>query len=419
MLEERGLVQDATAGLAARLQRGPITAYAGFDPTADSLHVGNLVPVIALAWLQRLGGKPIIVVGGGTGLVGDPSGKRSERPMLTVAEIDANTAAIRTQLARFLSFEGPAAARILDNATWLRPLALMEFLREVGKHFTVSYMLQKESVRGRLETGISFTEFTYMLVQAYDFDHLHQNAGCELQMGGSDQWGNITAGIELISRRRGPGAQAHGLVCPLLTTAAGGKFGKTEGENVWLDPSKTTPYRFYQFWVNSDDRDVERLLRTFTFLPLEDIKAAMSRHGGEPGQRTPHRLLAADVTTRVHGAEECRRAEAASAILFGGGDIRAADATTLGVVAREVPLVSVSQTRLESGYRVVDALVETGCAGSKAEARRGLQAGSYYLNDIRLGEDRPLARADLLAGGYVAMRKGKKHYAFLRVISSQ
>ncbi|HLB53508.1 MAG TPA: tyrosine--tRNA ligase, partial [Gemmatimonadales bacterium] len=231
VLQERGLVHDATPGLAARLARGPITAYVGFDPTADSLHVGNLVPVMALAWLQRLGGgRPIIVVGGGTGLVGDPSGKRGERPMLSVEEIDANTAAIRAQLSRFLAFEGSGAAEMLDNAAWLRPLSLMEFLRDTGKHFTVNYMLQKESVKARMDTGLSFTEFAYMLVQAYDFHHLYTTVGCELQMGGSDQWGNITAGIELISRReggpRGRG-EVHGLVCPLLTTAAGGKFGKS------------------------------------------------------------------------------------------------------------------------------------------------------------------------------------------------
>ncbi len=262
-------MHDATPDLAARLAVGPITAYVGFDPTADSLHVGNLIPVMALAWLQRLGGRPIIVVGGGTGLVGDPSGKRGERPMLSLEEIAANAAAIRNQLSRFLAFDGPASARMLDNADWLRPLRLMEFLRDTGKHFTINYMLQKESVKSRMETGISFTEFAYMLVQAYDFHHLFTTLGCELQMGGSDQWGNITAGIELIARREG--AKAHGLVSPLLTTASGGKFGKSEGENLWLDSGKTSPYRFYQFWLNSDDRDVERLLQIFSFRPLEEI----------------------------------------------------------------------------------------------------------------------------------------------------
>ncbi|MGQ0704056.1 MAG: tyrosine--tRNA ligase [Gemmatimonadales bacterium] len=413
-LRERGLVHDCTPGLANRLARGAITSYVGFDPTADSLHVGNLVPVMALAWLQRLGGQPIVVVGGGTGLVGDPSGKRGERPLLSVAEIEANAAAIRTQLSRFLAFEGPGAARMLDNATWLRPLLLMEFLRDIGKHFTINYMLQKESVKARMDSGISFTEFAYMLVQAYDFDHLYTTYDCELQMGGSDQWGNITAGIELIARRRG--GEAQGLVCPLLTAADGTKFGKSEGENVWLDPAKTSPYRFYQFWVNVDDRDVERLLRIFTFLPNPEVEALMERHRAAPEQRIPHRQLAGDVTTRVHGAEECRRAVAASGILFGGGNIREADPSTLEVVLRELPPKPVSRAKLESGSLLaVDALVAAGSASTKAEAKRGIESGSYYLNDERIGENRPLTSADLLPGGYLALRRGRKHYAFLRV----
>ncbi len=264
-LAARGLVHDATPGLADRLARGPITGYVGFDPTADSLHVGNLVPVMALAWLQRTGGRPIALVGGATGLIGDPSGKRAERPLLAPEAVAANAAAIRIQLERFLDFTGPRAARMANNADWLGELRLLDFLRDAGKHFSIGYLLQKEAIRSRLETGISFTEFSYALLQAYDFAHLHRSEGCELQLGGSDQWGNITAGIELIGKR--DGAQAHGLVLPLLTTASGAKFGKSEAGNVWLDPAKTSPYRFYQYWLNADDRDVERLLRTFTFLP--------------------------------------------------------------------------------------------------------------------------------------------------------
>ncbi|MEP6475300.1 MAG: tyrosine--tRNA ligase, partial [Gemmatimonadota bacterium] len=248
-LAERGFVQDATPGLAERLAAGPLTAYVGFDPTADSLHVGNLVPVMGLAWLQRAGGTPIALIGGGTGMVGDPSGKRSERPLLTLEQIDANAAAVRKQLAGFLSFEGGNSAVLVNNADWLRTLPLMEFLRDTGKYFTVNIMMQKESVKSRMDTGISFTEFSYMLVQAYDFWHLYQTAHCELQMGGSDQWGNITAGTELISRRQGK--SAHGLVFPLLTTSAGAKFGKSESGNIWLDPAKTSPYQFYQFWLNT------------------------------------------------------------------------------------------------------------------------------------------------------------------------
>src|ERR1043165_7350308 len=290
VLTERGMVHDATPALAERLGEGPITGYVGFDPTADSLHVGSLMPVMTLAWLQRLAWRPIVVVGGGTGLVGDPSGKRSERPILPVEQIEANAEAIRRQLARFVSFEGGNAARLVNNADWLRPLPLLEFLRDIGKHFTVNYMLQKDSVKGRVEAGISFTEFAYMLVQAYDFLHLFRTERCELQMGGSDQWGNITAGIELIARReRGT---AHGLVHPLLTTTAGAKFGKSEDGNVWLGGAKTSPYRFYQFWLNCDDRDVERMLRIFTFRPLAEIAGVMAEHAADPGRRAAQRLLA-------------------------------------------------------------------------------------------------------------------------------
>ncbi|HSR15510.1 MAG TPA: tyrosine--tRNA ligase, partial [Gemmatimonadales bacterium] len=320
-LASRGMIHDQTPGLAARLAAGPVTGYVGFDPTADSLHVGNLVPVMALAWLQRLGGRPLVVVGGGTGMVGDPSGKRSERPMLTVDEIDANAAAIRTQLAQFLSFEGPQAARMFNNADWLRGLGLMEFLRDTGKHFTISYMLQKEAVKNRMETGISFTEFAYMLVQAHDYEHLYRTEGCELQMGGSDQWGNITAGIELVGRKHG--TEVHGLTVPLLTTASGTKFGKSEDGNVWLDPARTSPYRFYQFWINQDDRDVDQLLRTFTFLTPNQIATILAEHLEAPEKRIAQRALAEDVTLRVHGPEALARAQDAAAALFSGRGLSA------------------------------------------------------------------------------------------------
>jgi len=411
ILTERGLLHDATPALAERLRRGPITAYVGFDPTADSLHVGHLMPVMALAWLQRLGGRPIVLVGGGTAMVGDPSGKRAERPVLPVEQIDANAAAVERQLRRYLAFDGASAARMVNNADWLRPLYLLEFLRDIGKHFTVNYMLQKESVKGRMESGISFTEFAYMLVMAYDYLHLYQTAQCELQMGGSDQWGNITAGVELIGRREQ--AQVHGLVCPLLTTSAGAKFGKSEGENIWLDPVRTSPYRFYQFWLNCDDKDVERLLKIFTFLPLPEIAAAMAAHAADPGKRGPQRLLAEEMTRRVHGDALAARAVAASAILFGGGELRGADAETLAVVAGEVRVHPVPRALLEAGYPVADALVATGLASSKADARRGLSGGGYSLNGERLAEERALGPGELLAGRYVVLQKGKKHYAML------
>ncbi len=409
----RGFLHDATPGLAERLAIGPVTAYVGFDPTADSLHVGNLVPVMGLAWLQRTGGTPVALVGGGTGLVGDPSGKRSERPMLSLAQVDANAGAIRGQLERFLSFSGKNAARVINNADWLRGLNLLEFLRDTGKHFTVNYMLQKDSVKSRMDTGISFTEFTYMLVQAYDYWHLHQSANVELQMGGSDQWGNITAGIELIGRREQK--QVHGLVFPLLTTAAGNKFGKSEEGNVWLDPKKTSPYKFYQFWLNTDDRDVAGWLRLFTFLELDEIEALLVEQARDPGRRLAQRRLALEVTSRVHGAETAERVIAASAILFGGTPLVAAVADVLEVLEGEVPTAPLTLAELSKGVALVDALVTAGLASSKAEAKRGLEQKGFSVNGEAAAAGRSLVEEDLLAGRYVVLQKGKKNYAMLVV----
>jgi tyrosyl-tRNA synthetase len=408
----RGFLHEATPGLADRLAQGPIAGYVGFDPTADSLHVGNLVPVMGLAWLQRAGGTPVALVGGGTGLVGDPSGKRNERPMLTVSQVEANAAAIRAQLGRFLDFEGPAAARLVNNADWLGGLALLDFLRDTGKHFTVNYMLQKESVKNRMETGISFTEFSYMLIQAHDFWHLHRTMGVELQMGGSDQWGNITAGIELIHRREG--GNAHGLVLPLLTTATGAKFGKSEAGNVWLDPAKTSPYRFFQFWLNADDRDAAPWLRIFTFLPLAEIEALEAEHAADPGKRALQRRLAREVTATVHGADVAERVIAASAILFGGTALRDASPEVLGVLAGEVPVAALAPDALAGGVPLVDALVQAGLATSKGDARRGLQQKGFSVNGEPVAEaDRRLSADDLLAGRYIMLQKGRKTYAML------
>jgi tyrosyl-tRNA synthetase len=410
-LQARGFVHDATPGCADRLAAGPVTAYVGFDPTGDSLHVGHLVAVMGLAWLQRLGGTPIVLVGGGTGLVGDPSGKRSERPMLTVEQVDANVAALAGQLARFLSFEGGNAARMRNNADWLRGLSLLEFLRDTGKHFTVNYMLQKDSVKSRLETGISFTEFTYMLVQAYDFWHLHRTEQCDLQMGGSDQWGNITAGIELTSRREG--TQVHGLTFPLLTTSSGQKFGKSEQGAIYLDPARTSPYRFHQYWLNVDDRDVEKCLRLFTFLELDAIAAIMAEHAADPAKRIAQRALADDVTTRVHGADTCARATAAARIVFGGGDLQAADGATFALLVDELPTTRIPSARFAEGLSLLDALVETGLAASKGEARRGLQQKGFSVNGVAQEADRVLGTADLLADGYLLLRRGKKTFALI------
>jgi len=413
-LTARGLVHDATPGLQARLGGGPVTAYVGFDPTADSLHVGSLLPVMGLAWLQRSGGRPIALVGGGTGMVGDPSGKRDERPVLDVAVIDANAAALRIQLAQFLDFKGPTAARVMNNADWLRTLGLMDFLRDTGKHFTLNYMLQKESVKSRMETGISFTEFSYMLVQAYDFWHLFRAAGCELQMGGSDQWGNITAGIELIGRREQ--GSAHGLVMPLLTTAGGAKFGKSEDGNVWLDPARTSPYKFYQFWLNTDDRDVERLLNFFTFLSSADIGNVMAKQATDPSSRAAQRVLAQDITARVHGADTTARVIAASAVLFGGTDLRSADAAVFHVLSGEMPTTALPRGALDAGLSLVDALVACGLASSKSEARRGIQGKGFAVNGDKIDDvERTLQSGDLLAGGYVMLQKGKKNYGLLKV----
>ena len=412
-LKQRDFLQDVTPGLAERLQQGAITGYVGFDPTADSLHVGNLVPVMALSWLQRCGGTPIVLVGGGTGMVGDPSGKRTERPVLTVEQIDHNVACQRGQLERFLRFEGPGAARVVNNADWLRPLGLMEFLRDAGKHFTVNYMLGKDSVKNRMETGISYTEFTYMLIQAYDFWHLWKTAGCELQMGGSDQWGNITAGTELISRKEG--APAHGLVLPLLTTASGAKFGKSEQGAIYLDPRKTSPYKFFQFWLQSEDADVERWLRYFTFFPVAEIQALMAEQAADPGKRVAQRRLAEEMTTRIHGAETCRGVVEASRLLFGGADWRAVGGDLLAVLAGEIPSATLPAAELD-GLGVADALCKVGLASSKGDARRGIQGKGFSLNGAPVeAADRALSSADLLAGRYVMLQKGKRSYAVLVV----
>ncbi len=411
-LAARGMLHDATPDLASRLAEGPITGYVGFDPTADSLHVGNLVPVMALAWLQRLGGRPIVLVGGGTGLVGDPSGKRSERPMLDAATVAANAAAIREQLGRFLRFgNGPADARMRDNAEWLGSLGLLEFLRDVGKHFTINYMLQKDSVKSRLEAGISFTEFAYMLVQAWDFAHLGRTEGCELQLGGSDQWGNITAGIELGARR--DGAKLHGLTLPLLTTASGAKFGKSEQGNVWLDPRRTSPYQFHQFWLRVDDADVERLLRFFTFLELDEIAAIMTVHAAEPSRREAQRRLADDVTGRIHGPEAVDRVRQAALILFGGAPLGAADRDTLAMVVAEVPAADVTSEELGAGLPVVEAFTRAGLAESRKQARQFAGTGALWINDRPADLEHAIGPADLLHDRVVLLRRGKRQWAAL------
>jgi tyrosyl-tRNA synthetase len=410
LLEElrwRGLLNPHTEHAAEALAT-PITAYCGFDPTAPSLHVGNLVPVMGLVHLQRAGHRPIALVGGGTGMIGDPSGKSAERTLQTRETVESNTRAIATQLARFLEFGGANAARMRDNADWLLGLGAVEFLRDVGKHFTVNYMTAKESVKARMESGISFTEFSYMLLQAYDFLELNRRHGVTLQMGGSDQWGNITAGTELI--RRTLGAEAHGITMPLITTSAGTKFGKTEAGAVWLDPARTSPYKFYQFWINTDDRDVGKYLRTFTLLSREDIETLDAATAERPEKREAQRTLARDVTQRVHGDASVRAAEEVSGLLFGGLDPSALSKEALEALREEIP--SFTATTLTEPQSVIDGVTsESGVFKSRGDAKRMVQQGGVYLNGQRV--DGELKSVTPLHGKYVLVRKGAKNYALV------
>ena len=411
MLDElswRGMVYQQTDGLADALATGEISAYVGFDPTASSLHIGNLVPVMGLAHLQRAGHKPIALVGGGTGLIGDPSGKATERQLLSEEEIESNSRSIEKQLSRFLDFKGAHAARMRDNATWLRPLKAVEFMRDVGKHFTVNYMLAKESVQSRIEGGISFTEFSYMLMQAYDFLELYRRDGVTLQMGGSDQWGNITAGMELI--RRVEGKTAHALTLPLVTTASGSKFGKTESGSVWLDPERTSPYKFYQYWINVDDRDAGKYLRLFTLLPRNEIEALDKSITTVPEKREAQQALARDVTARVHGEEAARVAEEVSKVLFGKADPTTLSAAVLEALSQEVPFAEASDT-----MGLLDALVLLKLAASKSAARRLVEQGGVYLNGQRAAADTSLSGSKPLAGKYHLLRKGARDYGLLRI----
>ena len=416
-LSWRGLVHQATdPGLSARLDSEVMTAYAGFDPTGDSLHLGHLVGIVGLVRFQRYGHRPIAVAGGGTGMIGDPSGKSDERQLLTAEALRSNTATIRDQLARFLDF-GPGGAVLVDNADWLAPLPLLDFLRDVGKHFTVNAMVAKESVRSRLaerEQGISFTEFSYMLLQALDFLHLYDTHGCRLQLGGSDQWGNITAGIDLIRRRRG--GVAYGLTWPLVTTADGTKFGKTEaGTSIWLDPARTSPYALYQSLVRTGDEQVGAYLRYFTFRSAEEIAALDELTATRPGERAASRALAADVVTLVHGADEAGRAERASRVLF-SEEIRSLDEVTLLAVTADAPSTDVDRASFP-GMTVVEALVLTGLASSGGAARQLVAGGGVYVNNRRVeGPEASLVMADLLHGRYAILRRGKAHQHVLRAV---
>jgi tyrosyl-tRNA synthetase len=414
-LEWRGLVADCTdrEQLRPRLEQAPITLYAGFDPTADSLHVGSLVPLLALRRFQLLGHHAIAVAGGATGMIGDPSGKSAERQLLTRDIIDANISAVKKQLARMLDFETKTnPARLVDNAEWTTGVSFLDFLRDVGKHFSVNQMIAKESVRARMEdreTGISYTEFSYMLLQAFDFYHLRHAMNCELQIGGTDQWGNITAGIELTRKKMGAGV--YGLTLPLITNADGSKFGKTVAGAIWLDPQKTSPYRFYQFWIRVDDRDVVRYLKYFTFLSKEEIDALAAQHEKQPEARAAHKALAKAVTDLIHGEAATAEAVRASEILFGGG-LEGISESTFNDIIGEAPTRDLEKAKLDgAGIPLVELLVIAGLATSKGQARKDIEGGGVYINNVReAAATRHATTSDLLFGKYILLRKGKRNY---------
>ncbi len=416
-LQWRGMLYDTMEGAQTLLTNEAVTVYNGFDVTADSLHVGHMVPLLALARLQRYGHHPIALAGGGTSMIGDPSGKATERVLMSRELIAANTEAIKGQLAHFLDFEVQSnPARLMNNADWLLSLNLVDFLRDIGKHFTVNYMLAKDSVRNRIERedGISFTEFSYMLMQSYDFLHLYDHFGCKLQTGGSDQWGNITAGAELVRRVRGE--PAYGMVYPLIVKADGSKFGKTESGSVWLSAERTSPYAFYQFWFNTDDRDVSKYLRFFTFLTeaeVQELDAAVAEH---PEQRQAQRRLAQQVTEMMHGPTARERAEKAAQVLF-GGELEGLSAADVAEIFADVPSAELPKSRLEGeGIAVVDLLVESGLAASKGEARRLLQSGGVYLNNRRVDGGAAVGIDQAVEGRFLVLRKGQKTYCLVEVM---
>jgi tyrosyl-tRNA synthetase len=414
-LQWRGLVADCTdaEALAKRIGERPITVYAGFDPTADSLHVGSMVPLLALRRFQLLGHHPIPLAGGATGSIGDPSGKTQERQLLTPEVLSANIAGIKEQLKMLLDFETKTnPARLLDNNTWTVPVSFLEFLRDIGKHFSVNQMVAKESVRARMEdreAGISYTEFSYMLLQAFDFYVLCRDYDCELQIGGSDQWGNITAGIDLCRKKLS--RPAYGLTLPLITKADGTKFGKTETGTVWLDPARTSVYKFYQFWIRTDDRDVARYLKFFTFLDRDEIAALEAQHAANPGARAAHKALAKAVTDLVHGPAATTEALRASEILF-GGDLAGVSESTFNEIVGEVPTKEIEKAQLDgAGKPLVELLMHSGLCPSKGQARKDVEGGGVYLNNIRETEfQRAVGANDLLFGKHLLLRKGKRNY---------
>jgi tyrosyl-tRNA synthetase len=414
-LQWRGLIADCTdtAELTNKISR-PITLYCGFDPTADSLHVGNLVPLLALRRFQLLGHHPIAVAGGATGSIGDPSGKSQERQLLTQDVLEHNIASVKQQLARLLDFETKTnPARLVDNASWTAGVRFLEFLRDIGKHFSVNQMVAKESIRARMEdraAGISYTEFSYMLLQAFDFMVLCRDHGCELQIGGSDQWGNITAGIELTRKKLG--RQVFGVTLPLITNADGSKFGKTVAGAIWLDPRRTSVYKFYQFWINTDDRDVIRYLKYFTFLAPDEVELLEKQHLENPGGRIAHKALAKSATDLIHGTGATGEAIRASEILF-GGHLDGISESTFNEIIGEVPTKEIEKSKMDGeGIPLVELLIHAGLSPSKGQARKDIEGGGVNINNVREASSRRAVNAkDLLFGRHILLRKGKKNYA--------
>jgi tyrosyl-tRNA synthetase len=413
----RGMVYDTTEGLPQLMVKEKITAYIGFDPSASSLHVGSLLPIMGLVHLQRHGHTPIAIVGGGTGLIGDPSGKAQERPLITSEEVDANLLGIKDQLSHFLDFNSSInPAIMINNADWLCSLGLLDFLRDAGKYFTVNYMMNKESVKRRLaqEDGISFTEFSYLMLQAYDFLMLYDRHNCILQMGGSDQWGNITAGTDLIRRLRG--GKAYGLVFPLVTTSGGTKFGKTEQGTIWLDPKRTSPFRFYQFWINADDKDAITYLKFFTLLSKEAIQSLTELIATNPEKREAQKTLAKEATRLVHGDVMLKKAEQATRVLF-GEEINSLSLRDALDIFADVPSCQINKSQFcGEGMVIVDLLVSAGLAQSKGDSRRLIQGGGIYLNNFRVSDmQRIVSLTDSIEGQVIMLRKGQKEYRLVRI----
>ncbi|MFP5040634.1 tyrosine--tRNA ligase [Parasediminibacterium sp. JCM 36343] len=415
-LRWRGMVQDIMPGTEEQLAKEMTSAYIGFDPTADSLHIGSLVPILLLVHLQKAGHKPIALVGGATGMVGDPSGKSEERNLLSEEILQHNQAGVKKQLERFLDFDASKtnAAEMVNNYDWFKGIDFLGFIRDVGKHITVNYMMGKDSVKKRIEgeSGISFTEFTYQLIQGYDFYWLYKNKNCKLQMGGSDQWGNITTGTELV--RRKAGGEAFAFTCPLVTKADGGKFGKTEKGNIWLDASKTSPYQFYQFWLNASDTDATKWIKLFTLLPQATIEALITEHEAAPHQRLLQKTLAKELTVFVHSREDYEFAVKASEILFNNDTaaiLQALNEEQLLQVLEGVPTVQIEKQQIEYGYDLIGFLADVAIFPSKGEAKKMLQGGGIAINKIKVGAEKTaINNADLLQGKYILVQKGKKNY---------